>query len=370
MTSTAFEKLEYFIRLHGYTIQTIFHDSNQGRILHCLSTETGDPLLIRIPSTYSILISLSDSRTSRLYRVTVDTEEIDGVEHYTPITEQQLQSWYTNVDVQVDLPGRHPQSMSSHLNDQYKHHVVLDNLESDRTVCLHGMARQLRRFKYCTQGVPYRVSLVSDRYLGYWTVQDELEWYELRDMKPATLQRMYLILDLPMFYDKVEHVQHESQQLYKAIYQILETNQNTHCRNMKRILDRHQNIMVQSSRFIDLKHQYQKYVNDYTELLSDLKQVEQHHQEERHELKEQTSGSLQSDLKRTHQLQTLDKKQSQVTQTKRKCMETLNELKSHYDHLTLRIDAILFDNIIMVDRILHNMDQLQQLDQLDPHHSI
>jgi uncharacterized coiled-coil DUF342 family protein len=110
------------------------------------------------------------------------------------------------------------------------------------------------------------------------------------------------------------------------------------------------------------KRQYGEYIEKYTALLTQWMEKRDTVDAELRRARAETATSLRHDMKRVHQLQVLEKKRDKCIRVTSELLQTLRDTRQQKETLTLSIDNILFDNIVMIDQTLRNFRDLQALE--------
>lgn len=368
MSSLSIEKLQYFSRNNGYEIQKIFVKDSKCFLVEMMSMNTLDHVLVYIPDKYKFSIS-SDLETFTVQEVKVNetSTRVDDIDEYTHISESLVQSVYSDMEAIVNLPteNRKRLSMSEHLDESYKKNVIIDDLHGNDNVIIKDIYRQLRRLKYCIKGMTHKLAILNAPYFGILNNQDTITMYCCDTLKRKNgHQKLYILIDFKMFYDKINTVEQECQQIFKGIYTVLNNNQKLHSKNIKYIMDRRDNILSQSDFLQNQKKEYNQYIEQYLELLEKLYSYQKEKEHKLVQIKAfaDDSVNMHHDMKRSHQKHKIEKEIRELDNTRKELITATLEIKTKNENLTLCIDTILFDNIVMLDKIFKNFEELNKLE--------
>lgn len=364
MSALSIDKMNYFATNNGYEIHKIFVKDSQCFLIEMMSIHTIEYILVYIPDKYKFNLP-PDTPVYPVRELSMNQTKNDDIRDYTHISESLIESSYSDMKTILDLPSnRHKISMSQHLDESYKKGVIVDDIKGNDNIITQDIGRQLRRLKYCIRGMSHKLAIMNAPYFGVLNNQDEISLYECDILKRGTgHQKMYIVIDFKMFYDKINNLEQECTQIFKGIYAVLNNNQNQHTRNIKTIMDRRDTIFDQSDYLQNCQREFSKYTEQYLELLEELYSYEKSKEHELNEVKRNISESshIHHDMKRTHQKQKLEKELRSMAVTRRELIKTIQTVKVKNENLTISIDNILFDNIVMLDKIFRNFAELDKL---------
>lgn len=351
------EKLHYFLDVNHYTPQKYFMYKNKCRFIEVLSLKYATSFLL-VVSSFNFHIPPGDNVFEMAKLPTLHLS--DDVSDYIHISEHTIEKSYNTVDANVDMPESHHRPMSDHLSDLYKHEVIVEDVKQAESIVLKNMARQLNRLKYCVHGLQHRVGILHSSFLGV-REDEKLVLYQILNTTPRKTPVLYVVVDFSIFYDKVKVVAHEINQLYQGIYSILNHNQDKHTRNLQHIIENKHNVLKNAGKLQTTKKKYVEYIKQYNEVLQKLYRYEETLLEELDRYKVPQDNDVRQDMKRVQQKQAIEKKLNKVRQTKKTLIDTLSELHEKNQNLTLTIDNVLFNNIVMMDKMFKNFELLDQL---------
>lgn len=331
------------------------------QFIELLTQNTVHPILINIPDEYNFMLQTS-SHVYNLTKVPYKETQGDDVEDYVFISESKVQESYHDMSSHNYLPERHKLPMSEHLNNTYKHHIVLDEMDSKESIIVKELFRQLKRLRYSVHGIQHKIALFDNPFMGILDKHDGIHIYKIENIPRAkAAKKMVIVVNFRIFYDKVAIIEEETSQIVTSIYSILNNNQKTHTRNIDTIMKNRENIILQSNKLLDKKQEYINLLDQHSQLLSELEAYEKNTQHELQQLQIGNADNMHSDMKKTYKKNRLEKKLKGMKKTKTKIIDTMQEIRSKNEHLTLTLDTILFDNIVMLDKIFKNFRTLEKL---------
>jgi hypothetical protein len=355
------DKLQYFLNVNHFVPRRYFLHEGKCILIECMSTKTLHTFMLNIPSTYDFRVSGEDQMFS-LEKVPMNqlTEDLSDFAH---ATEHVMESHYSSIESHVELPEHHKRPMKDHLDDFYKQEVLLKDMTKEDTILIKNLYRQVQRLKYCILGIQHTIALIKSSFVVYLDSDHNIVVYRVKRSIPKETSSFYVVVNFSIFYDKANVIDSEISRIYRGIWKVLNNNQDKHIRNIQEIIERRANIFERSERLSQRKQEYLEYIEKYVELLKTIDDNEKELNKELEELKMSKDDQIHTDLKRVHYKQKLEKKIYKQQKTKKEVMTILEELHSKNQDLTLTIDTILFDNIIMLDKIFKNFKQLNKLEE-------
>jgi len=354
------DKLQYFLNVNHFTPRRYFMADGRCILIECMSQKTLQVFMLSIPSSYDFSMS-GVSHVFELENVPVNalTEDLSDFAH---ATEHIMETHYASVDSHIELPEHHKRPMKDHLDDFYKQEVILKNMTKDETITIKNLYRQMQRLKYCILGMQHTLVIIKCNFVIYLTNDHKIIVYRVRRSIPKETSSFYIAVNFNIFYDKANVIEPEITRIYRGIWKVLNNNQEKHTRNIQEIIERRGTIVEQSRRLLKRKQDYLDYIDKYTTLLENLESNRTSLSKELDELK-MADDEIHSDLKRVHYKQKVEKKIHKLDKTKKEVASILEELNTKNQDLTLTIDTILFDNIIMLDKIFKNFQQFKKLEE-------
>lgn len=358
------EKLQQFTRSNGFQIQRIFTRNGQCFLVEVMSIHTVDYILIHMPEKYRFNISSSSTPTHDMQIVNFDEKtSSDDIDDYAHVSEALIESSYSDMEsIVIPTMRKNKLAMSDHLNESYKRNIILKDLEGADSIIVKDIYRQLRRLKYCIQGMSHKLAVMTAPYIGVLDHDDTITIYNADTLKRSKKHKLYIVVDFKMFYDKVNTIEQECSQILDGIYMVLNNNQQLHSKNIKNLMARRDNILSQSDFLQKCKRDFTDFITKYTDLLNELYSYEKSKAYELEQLRSVETNTMHHDMKRTHQKKTLEKDLQKMQKTKQELVQAIQDVKNKNDNLALSIDTILFDNIVMLDKIFKNFEELEKLE--------
>jgi len=368
MSNLNIEKLQFFTSNNGYDIHKIFVKKSKCFMVELMSRNTVDFILLYIPTKFAFPLP-SNILTFPVEEFQHRESRCDDINEYSHASETLIESSYSDMESITALPTdkRNKLPMSKHLDEAYKKNIIVNDIQGSDNVIIQNIYRQLRRLKYCIRGMTHKLAVINAPYIGVLNSNYDISMYCCETLKRKKEQRLYIIVDVKMFYDRIDTIEQECSHLFNGIYTVLDNNQKLHSKNIKYIMDQRDNILQKSTDLHTNKMQYMQYIDKYVNLLDELNSYEK---TKTYDLKQLNSvpydpNDLRHDMKRTHQKKKLEKEIREIHKTRNDITKTIKDLKLKMGNLSLSIDTILFDNIVMIDKVFKNFEELGKLEKLN-----
>jgi len=362
----SFNKLEKLLTRKGLIPKKFFIMHGFIVYIEVLSIENADSFMLYIPSKYEIAIGLGDDVFKVKYIDITEDGHIPGDYAGEP-DNFDLDKEYDCDDIDLSPGLRSKGNLADHLEEKYNHPVSLkDNNKSDDIKQLREVFRQLRRLKFCTQSLKYKIAITFNNYLCCIRRDDTYECFFIHSFGGSSDKRLMVTIDLETLYEKIDSVSIDIKTIREGIYRVLDKNQGKHIQNIHKLLEQKTVLTKFSNIVLRKKEQYSTYLKSLEQLLIDLTRAEKKIIDKLLEIEDKYSGQaslkgLHSDIEKTHQIGKYETELSRINSIKQELIRNILIVKSKHENLSLRVDNIVFDNIIMIDAILKNFVKLSEV---------
>ena len=362
----SFNKLEKLLTRKGLIPKKFFIMHGFIVYIEVLSIENADSFMLYIPSKYEIAIGLGDDVFKIKYIDVTEDGHIPGDYAGEP-DNFDLDKEYDCDDIDLSPGLRSKGNLADHLEEKYNHPVSLkDNNKSDDIKQLREVFRQLRRLKFCTQSLKYKIAITFNNYLCCIRRDDTYECFFINSFGGSSDKRLMVTIDLETLYEKIDSVSIDIKTIREGIYRVLDKNQGKHIQNIHKLLEQKTVLTKFSNIVLRKKEQYSTYLKSLEQLLIDLTRAEKKIIDKLLEIEDKYSGQaslkgLHSDIEKTHQIGKYETELSRINSIKQELIRNILIVKSKHENLSLRVDNIVFDNIIMIDAILKNFVKLSEV---------
>ena len=331
--------------------------------IEIISLKNAEKYMLYIPSKYEF----SDTKIGDSYKLKVlDFSDKDGnIEDYTGEPNiDDIEKSYNEIDIEDSLVDG--EDMKKKLLEKYKKLINLRDLNEKDNFEIKAIFRQLKRFKYCVQNLNYKLIILFKSYLCVLHIDDSIECFYIKDYPEVDEKQFLITFDLESFYKNLNVIDKELVQVRKGIQKVLDKNQGYHIKSLEKMLEKRKDIHAISKEVsykktecLDHIHNFQKLIESISDSEIELngKITELENKRER----ESSIRGMYGDIEYSHEKQKIRKELKELHVLKNETMDNILLLKLNLNNLLLSSDKILFDNIIMLDKIFLNIDNLSKL---------
>jgi len=354
------QKLEKLLSLKGF-IPCAFYIIDKLCVYIEVISVDGEIFLLYIPSKYKFTIEKHDSIP--VYKINyIELDEPNNIpDDYAGVPDQNdVENIYQEIDLSPSKGD-----IDKHLEENYKKNIQLQELKREDFKELKDISRQLKRLKFCVQNVRYKISILYKNYLCSIKRDDSIECYVIKKYPFKNYKKMYVSVDLELFYEKMDSLILNMSSIKNGIYHILNKNHFTHTKTFQKLIEEKKEIINLSQSAYNRKKEYEKYLKEVQEMLNIINLSEKSTLEKIYEINEkynnQNLNGLNDDIEKSHIINKYNKELSNIQKLKEDIVKTLFKLNNKKDDTMLNIDKIFFDNNVMVECVLRNFSQLAHL---------
>jgi hypothetical protein len=358
----SFNKLEKLLSGRGLLPKKYFTMHGLIVYVEVINISNADSFMLYIPSKYEIEIGAGDDVYTVKYVDVTEDGHIPADYAGEPDNFDLDKAYDEDIELSSEISHK---DMTEYLEEKYKHPVSLKN-ESLNIIQLREIFRQLRRLKFCTQSIKYKIAIFFGSYLCCIRRDNTYECFFIQKYNASNERRLMVSIDLETLYEKINSVSLDIKTVRDGIYRVLEKNQNTHIKNIQKLLDQKNTLAVFSDVVLQKKIQYSSALDSFEQLLADLVRADNKNNEKLTEIEDKYSGyaslkSLHTDIEKANQFSKYETERSRINSVKQELISNILVVKGKYENLCLRVDNIMFDNIIMIDAILKNFVKLSEV---------
>lgn len=360
-------KLEKFLHSNGFIPKKFFVIKNFIVYIEVLSINNADSFMLYIPSKYDIQIDQRDD-IYKIKNIQVDEYGNIPIDYAGAPDNIELEKAYDEIDLLTDpleLSSKDQHNMEHHLEEKYKHQVSLKDNSKKTTDQLREIFRQLRRLKFCVQNLKYKLCIICMDYLCCIGRHNNFDCYYIENIQGYSEKKLMISLDLETFYSNFSSIAVDIAAIREGVYRVLDKNHIKHVNNISKMLEQ-KNLGVLSDIILTKKLHCYTNLKSLEKLLYTLGQSEKKIIEKLINIQERYSGEaslkgLHMDVEHSHLISKQEDELSRLNVVKQELISNILQVKTKYDNLSLKVDNICFDNIIMIDAILKNFLLLKQL---------
>lgn len=336
--------------------------------IEIISNKNGDSYMIYIPSRYSFSIDRSifpnvyDLETMTNDEGDDDDDDDEDAMKYKLLqkytnSNRDIEDIYNNINIASPGLFKDKKDLEAILTKKYSKTIKINKGDKTMVKCLK---RQMERLKYCVQNIDFRLVIIYKSFLCFLHTEQDIDLFLIKSF-PEKLQRtMYVTLDLELLYNSTDSINNDLKQINNGINKILDKNYLFHIENLQTLLSTKENIVKLVNTSIGKKRSNTTYIRQFEKLFKSMGKNESHVKKQIEDLKQEKSGSIHYDIEFSHAKHRLNKELTKCQKVKNEVLTQLTKLKSENSNISLTMDKILFDNIILLDQVFKNLEILDK----------
>lgn len=357
----SFNKLEKLLTGRGLLPKKYFTIHDLIIYIEVLSLSNAGCFMLYIPSKYEIELAGGDD----VYKVKYVNVTEDGHIPEDYAGESDAIKNYDGNRIELGSNENH-ENIEGYLEEKYKHPVSLKSGKNKDIIRLKEVFRQLRRLKFCTQSLKYKLAIVFDHHLCCIRRDDTYECFELQGQSLGEEKRLMVTIDLETLYEKIDTVSDDIKTIRDGVCKVLDKNQNKHIRDIQKMLEQKNKLLVYAGIVKEKKDKYSKSLERLEKLLDDLVVVEKKNMEKFVEEEEKFSRQtnlkgMNADIERSNQIYKFETEISRINSIKQELIRNILTARSKRENLSISVDNIVFDNIVMIDTVIKNFAKLSNI---------
>ena len=364
--SLSINKLENLLATNGFVPIKYFVINNYCAYIETISMKNASTFIMSIPSKYKFKLKEGDN-VYKLRYMELETGTNTADEYAGVPDSFELEKSYTEVELKQHLLRKKENeegNISGHLEEGYKRPVSVKDMSKDDMKDIRNIIRQVRRLKLCVQCISYKIMIMYKTYMCVLDKDDTIECFMIKHHPKILSRRLYVTCDLELYYENTERIQQDIIDVLNGINQVLNKNQATHARNLQTLIKEYQNINVHSDKVLKKKKEYQLYILKFNTLLLRITNSEKTLIEKIYNLNEgENNKGMQGDISIIQQRAKLEEELLKISNVKKNISKHMNDIREKLDNLSLIMDTVMFDDIIMCDRMLRNLDFIKRVTQ-------
>lgn len=363
--SLSINKLENLLAANGFVPIKYFVINNYCAYIETISMKNASTFIMSIPSKYKFKLKEGDN-VYKLRYIELETGTNTADEYAGVPDSFELEKSYTEVELTQHLLRKKENdegNISGHLEEGYRRPVSVKDMSKDDMKDIRNIIRQVRRLKLCVQCISYKIMIMYKSYMCVLD-KDTIECFMIKHHPKILSRRLYVTCDLELYYENTERIQQDIIDVLNGINQVLNKNQATHARNLQTLIKEYQNINVHSDKVLKKKKEYQLYILKFNALLLRITNSEKTLIEKIYNLNDdENNKGMQGDMSIIHQRAKLEEELLKISNVKKNISRHMNDVREKLDNLSLIMDTVMFDDIIMCDRMLRNLDFIKRVTQ-------
>jgi len=340
------KKLKEFMALKNFYVTRQFVLENNIVFLKVYVETIGDYILVYFPSKYSVPKESSNIPVTDITSYELSSSDI--LAYYTGENDDES---YSEVDFSEG------KDLNGFANESYKS-IDMDGMKDSilRKKAIK-YTNQMNKFKNCTAKIKYKFGILTNEIMCVINRHNETECYQVLngqglvsnivDSKTDELHsiqhELYVLIDLPSFYEKINTVPEEIIKLYKHFYAILAK---SHTKQTSLAEHRFKNYQNLVGKMVQMYNKNNKFLDMLDGLTSSLnKSIAQEEQIKQKinviESQKDQPSQIAKDTENSFKLSKNEQELQKVKGLKHKTMKLLHEIKSQYQNFLLSYDSAI-----------------------------
>lgn len=358
-----FKKLREFMTQKKYFVQRQFVADGNVVFIKIHVESIGENILVYFPSKYNVPVEVNN----------VPTTEVVPYE----ITDKDLLCLKKHDD--NDTKNNYSELAVDELKNMnnYEDNYEAINMESNKdTIVVKKMVKynnQLDKFKNCTPKISYKFAILTDDVLCIINRHNDTENYLIKNGKglvPNIIDsktdsvcqidhELYVLIDLPSFYEKIDQLPDDLIRLYKNFYATLSKAHTTQTSIVEHRFKNYQQLVTKmmaeyanKNKFLDLMSSLTtsltKTIKQEKELVEKINIIEA----------SRNSATVSKDTDISFKLSKNESDLAKVREVKLKTTTLLREVKTKYHAYILTFDSVITETASDLKNVESNMELL------------
>jgi hypothetical protein len=324
-----------------------------------MNITTADTIMLYIPSKYEI--SSDDSENvHKLHFLEINDDGTIPIDYAGNPDDVEIEEKYRGVNLEKNKDG---ENIEKYLEESYKCPVSLGEIGKDDISEIKDIFRQLRRLKFCIQGLKYKLCIFYKYYVCCIRRDDTYECYSIDNFKSSKNRSLVVSIDLESLYEKISTIDTDVKSIRKGIFNVLDRNQVKQVYTLQRMMEYKANFHLLSTGVTNEKRKQKAYLEKLEGMLENLKIAQQKIMEDIVIIEEKYSNkkALHYDIEKVHALSKKEEEFTKINEVKKEIIGNILKVKSIIENISLKVDQICFDNTVMLDTIINNFEQLTKI---------
>ena len=355
MNGLSVKKLISLVDKKGYICSKFFCYKKACIYIEVLDKETATPYMLYIPSNYDFVYE-NVSNKYEYYEISyLDYSNTDDVVDKYGKNLLLDKAYYSDIDLVTKY--NETENMEDKLNKKYENNIMLNKFKSGEHFDLRCIVRQIERLKNCVSKLDYKLCIFYKKYLCTVKRDNSIECFYVKQMN-ANYRNIMVSFDLEIMYNNTpEDIKNDLSQIRECIYEIFDSNRDKHLDHIFSIFDRKGHIKRIYNKLLKKKSICAIQILKYQQLFNTLKEKEKDIEERIKRYKKTKHKYSNADVN-LHHVDKIKLEAAKLLELQNKIIVNMNLSRQQYNDVLLTIDKILFDNIIMLDKIMKNFNMI------------
>jgi hypothetical protein len=355
MPQLSVKKLISLVEKKGYYCSKFFCYKKACVYIEILEKKSALPYMLYIPSNYDFIYENIGNKYEYYEISYLDYNSTnDIVDKYGK--NQLLDKQYYD-DIDVSAKYNESCNMEDKLTKKYENNIVLNQFKSGEHFDLRCIVRQLERLVNSVSKLDYKLCIFYKKYLCAIKRDNSIECFYVKQLH-TNYRNILVSFDLEMMYNTTpEDIKIDLVQINESIYDIFEKNREKHLDNIFVIFERKGHIKRIYEKLLKKKSEYALQIINYQKLFNTINDKEDDMKERIKQYKD-TKKKYANPEMNLAKIDKIKREGSKLLEIQNKIIVNMNIARQKYNDVLLTIDKILFDNIIMLDKIMKNFQMI------------
>jgi hypothetical protein len=356
-------KLSKLLSTKSMIVKSVYSIGGSCVYLDVMNINTGESLFLYIPSKYEI--PSEHTNVHKLHYLEVEEDGSIPSDYAEQPEDEEIADKYGEINVNnTDIKNQ--KDIEKYLTSNYDCPVSLENSSKEDITEIKEIFRQLKRLKFCVKNVNYKLCIIYKYYFCCIKRDGTYECYSVENLNMTNRRRIIVTTDLESLYTQINTIDKDVSSIRRGIYKVLDRNQNKHISHLQKMMEYKTSFNVLSLDVIEQKKQYKGYLIKLEKMLSNILLTEKNIIAEIEAINEKYKGNvsiktLHNDIEKNNWIHKKEEELSNITQIKQEIITNIQKIKLNLESLSLKIDQICFDNIVMMDTIIKNFESLRKI---------
>ena len=354
-------KLERFLSSKDFITKSFFNYEGSCIFVEAINIITTDTLFIYINSSYELDASKKQSLFSLKYLdINDENFEDDIKEKYAKEPD--------DIDIEknyeeINLSEEKRENIEEFLEENYKSELTIRDVSNNDIKRLRELSRQLKRLKFCVQSINYKLLVAYKNYFCVINRHNDIDLYQVKEYEGDEIRVIHVMIDLENLYESINTVSSDISTIRRGVYNIFDKNQRKQMGSFNQLMSQEQSILSFMQNFNIKKNQYEEYLQKLYSMNDTVNQSEKELKEKINDIRENNSiqGGIQADIQTSHSISKYETELTNLKSTKHKIIKNIFNIRNKLDDMILHTDKVFFDNIVMLDTIIKNINSLDTI---------
>ena len=350
--SVSLDNLKKLLQKKNLEPQRYFELYGRCAFIEVIDGTNGNTYMFYIPSKYELV--LENERVYNISPIDVSSSDLDNYTgNYSYNT---IDDVYDNLEVTINDNSK----IFDQIVDNYRKTIDVDtkkNIEYEDIISLY---RQMIRFKYCVQNIKYKFVIFYKNYMCVLHIGDDIECFKIKHVPFEKNRKLLILIDLELFYENLETLDEDLEQVSKGIKNILDKNHTSHSNYINDIITKQTELKTINDNILSKKNKLRDYIVSFQELLDRLVDSENEIIEDYTlKSKQYDRKTLNGDIQHSALRSKTENELKEIDNLKHQLIFQIKDLQEKEDNLSLIVDIIFFDNTVMLNKVFNNIKQLK-----------